>query len=167
MIIAQLNVSLIVTALVGVGLSQVCPQHGEHISVQTRPALRVLQFSLQATLQPQLIIYSTLYASVAVLPASHSTTTTDKLQYPVCCCSMDSCNKDNERSVISQHYCSAKADDKIDIVEASSELDGIIVILGGFRWIHNLKMSGTIEHICSLDMLMPEHYAHIFSQQHP
>ena len=29
---------------------------------------------------------------------------------------------------------SAKAD---DIVEASSELDGIIVILGGFRWIHN------------------------------
>ena len=29
---------------------------------------------------------------------------------------------------------SAKAD---DIVEASSELDGTIVILGGFRWIHN------------------------------
>ena len=23
------------------------------------------------------------------------------------------------------------------IVEASSELDGIIIILGGFRWIHN------------------------------
>ena len=65
-----------------------------------------------------------------------------------------------------------------DIVEASSELDGIIVILGGFRWIHNerylalntferLLMLHTSEHNCSVDMLMPEHCAHIFSQQHP
>ena len=33
-----------------------------------------------------------------------------------------------------------------------------------------LLMLHTIEHniiICSVDMLMSEHYAHIFSQQHP
>ena len=40
--IAQLNVSLIVTSLVGVKFSQVCPQHDEHITVQTRPVLREL-----------------------------------------------------------------------------------------------------------------------------
>ena len=108
-IIAQLKLSLIVTALVGVGFSQMCPQ-------QTRPALRELQFSLQVTLQSQLIIYSTLYAAAAW-----------------------------------------KAD---DIVEASSELDGIIIILGGFRCIHNerymdmntferLLMLHTIEHMLS------------------
>ncbi len=42
---------------------------------------------------------------------------------------------------------SAKAD---DIVEASSELDGIIVILGGFRWIHNeryLDMNSLMDEI--------------------
>ena len=39
-IIAQLNLSLIVTALIGVELSQVCLQHDEHIAVQTRPVLR-------------------------------------------------------------------------------------------------------------------------------
>ena len=69
---------------------------------------------------------------------------------------------------------SAKAD---DIVDASSELDGIIVILDGFRWIDNeryldmntferLLMLHTIEHN-TVNMIMPEHYAHIFSQQHP
>ena len=42
---------------------------------------------------------------------------------------------------------SAKAD---DIAEASSELDGVIVILGGFRWIHNeryLDMNSLIDDI--------------------
>ncbi len=63
MIIAQLNVSLIVTAYIGVKFSQVCPQHDEHIAVQTRSVLREFHFSLQATLQPQLIIYSTLSAA--------------------------------------------------------------------------------------------------------
>ena len=55
-VLAQLIVSLIATALIGVKFSQVCPQHDDHIAVQTRPALPELQFSLQATLQPQLII---------------------------------------------------------------------------------------------------------------
>ena len=55
-IIAQLIVSLIATALIGVKFSQVCPQHDDHIAVQTRPELPELHFSLQATLQPQLII---------------------------------------------------------------------------------------------------------------
>ena len=133
-------------------------QHDEHIAVQTRPAVQEFHFSRQATLQPQLIIYST---------------------YPVCGCSMDSCNKRQRAiSYFPALLLSAKAD---DIVEASSKLYGIIVILGGFRWIHNeryldvntferLLMPHTIEHyynICSVDMLMPEHYAHIFSQQHP
>ena len=147
MIIAQLNLSLIVTALIGVEFSQVCPQHDEHIAVPTRPAVQELHFSRQATLQPQLIIYSTLQRAISYFPAL---------------------------------LLSAKAD---DIVEASSKLDGIIVILGGFRWIHNERyldvntfeiqlMPHTIEHyyniiLCSVDMLMPEHYAHIFSQQHP
>ena len=68
---------------------------------------------------------------------------------------MDSCNK--QQRTISDFpalLLSAKAD---DIVEASSELDGIIVILGGFPWIHNeryldmnaferLLMLHTIEH---------------------
>ena len=58
-ITAQLYLSLIVTALVGVEFSQLCPQPGEYIAVQTRPELRELQFSLQDTLQ-QLMIYSTL-----------------------------------------------------------------------------------------------------------
>ena len=58
-IIAKLYLSQIVTALVGVEFSQLCPQPGEHIAVQTRPALREFQFSLLATLQ-QLTIYSTL-----------------------------------------------------------------------------------------------------------
>ena len=49
-IIAQLIVSLIATALIGVKFSQVCPQDDEHIAVQTRPALPELHFSLQATL---------------------------------------------------------------------------------------------------------------------
>ena len=40
MIIAQLNLSLIVTALIGVEFSQVCPQHDEHIAMQTGPADR-------------------------------------------------------------------------------------------------------------------------------
>ena len=110
-IIAQLYLSLIVTALVGVEFSQLCPQHGEHIAVQTRPALRELQFSLQATLQPQLLIYSTLRLQHGQLKQA----TTSHLFFPAL-------------------LLSAKAD---DIVEASSELDGIIVILGGFRWIHN------------------------------
>ena len=116
---------------------------------------------------------------VPFLPASDSTNTTDNLQYPVCGCSMDSCNK-RQRAIsdFPSLLLSAKAD---DIADASSELDGIIVILGGFRWIHNeryldmntferLLMLHTIEHniiICSVDMLMSEHYAHIFSQQHP
>ena len=42
---------------------------------------------------------------------------------------------------------SAKGD---DIVEASSELDGIIVILGGFRWINNeryLDMNSLMDEI--------------------
>ena len=51
-IIAQLNLSLIATALIGVKFSQVCPQDDDHIAVQTRPALPELHFSLQATLQP-------------------------------------------------------------------------------------------------------------------
>ena len=92
---------------------------------------------------------------------------------------MDSCNK-RQRAIsdFPALLLSAKADDS---VEASSKLDGIIVILGGFRWIHNeryldvntferLLMPHTIEHyynICSVDMVMPEHYAHIFSQQNP
>ena len=38
-IIGQLNLSLVVTALIGVKFWQVCPQHDEHIAVQTRPAL--------------------------------------------------------------------------------------------------------------------------------
>ena len=110
-IITQLHLSLIVTALIGVEFSQVFPQHDEHIAVQTRPA------------------------GVAFLPASHSTTTTDNLEYSVCGCSMDSCNK-RQRAIsdFPALLLSAKAD---DIVEASSKLDGIIVILGGFRWIHN------------------------------
>ena len=83
-IIAQLNLSLIVTSLVGVEFSQVCPQHDEHITVQTRPAVQELHFSRQATLQPQLIIYSTLYAAAAWTVAI----------------------SDNEPSVISQPYCS-------------------------------------------------------------
>ena len=92
---------------------------------------------------------------------------------------MDSCSK-RQRAIsdFPALLLSAKAD---DIVEASSKLYGIIVILGGFRWIHHeryldvntferLLMPHTIEYyynICSVDMLMPEHYAHIFSQQHP
>ena len=51
---------------------------------------------------------------------------------------------------------SAKAD---DIVEASSELDGIIVILGGFRWIHNERYldMNTFERLLMLHTI--EHYA--------
>ena len=69
---------------------------------------------------------------------------------------MDSCNK-RQRAIsdFPALLLSAKAD---DIVEASSELDGIIVILGGFRWIHGkryldmntferLLMLHTIEHM--------------------
>ena len=47
---AQLYFSLIVTTLIGVDFSQVCPQQDEHIAVQKRPAVRELHFSLQATL---------------------------------------------------------------------------------------------------------------------
>ena len=68
----------------------------------------------------------------------------------------------------------AKAD---DIVEASSELDDIIVILGGFRWINNerhLDMN-TFERLLilhTIDHMLSGHayaraLAHIFSQQHP
>ena len=132
-IIAKLYLSLIVTALVGVEFSQLCPQPGEHVAVQTRPALRELQFSLQATLQ-QLI-----------------------MSVP-CGCSMESCNKRQRAiSYFPALLLSAKAD---DIVDASSELDGNIIILGGFRWIHNerymdmntferLLMPHTIEHMLS------------------
>ena len=77
---------------------------------------------------------------------------------------MDNCNK-RQRAISNfpALLLSAKAD---DIVEASSELDGIIVILGGFRWIHNeryldmniferLLMLHAIEHIIwSVDMLI-------------
>ena len=51
---------------------------------------------------------------------------------------------------------SAKAD---DIVEASSELEGIIVILGGFRWIHNERYldMNTFERLLMLHTI--EHYA--------
>ena len=68
---------------------------------------------------------------------------------------MDSCNKRQRPiSYFPALLLSAKAD---DIVDASSELDGIIIILGGFRWIHNerymdmntferLLMPHTIEH---------------------
>ena len=73
---------------------------------------------------------------------------------------MDSCNKrQRATSDLPARLLSAKADDN-HIVEASSELDGIIAILGGFRWIHNeryldvntferLLMLHTIEHMLS------------------
>ena len=57
-IIAQLNVSLIVTALIGVEFSQVCPQHDEHIIIVC-------------------CANEACSAGVAFLPASHSTTTTN------------------------------------------------------------------------------------------
>ena len=52
---------------------------------------------------------------------------------------------------------SAKAD---DIVEASSEIDGIIVILGSFRWIHNeqyLDMN-TFERLLMLHTIQHKYY---------
>ena len=90
---------------------------------------------------------------------------------------MDSCNKRQRAiSYFPALLLSAKA---VDIVDASSELDGIIIILGGFRWIHNERYMdmNTFERLLmppppppyhrAVDMLMSEHYAHIFSQQHP
>ena len=72
---------------------------------------------------------------VAFLPSSQSTTTTDNLQYPVCSCCMDSFNmRQHAISDLPALLLSARAD---DIVEDSPELDGIIVRLHGFRWIHN------------------------------
>ncbi len=108
--------------------------------------LQELHFSRQATLQPQLIIYSTLSVAAA---------------WTVAIC-------DNKPSVIYQPYCSQLK--LMIIVEASSELDGIIFILGGFRWIHNeryLDLLHSIEHIMLSGHAYARHYAHIFSHQNP
>ena len=71
---------------------------------------------------------------------------------------MDSCNKRQRAiSYFPALLLSAKAD---DIVHASSELDGIIIILGGFRWIHNERYMdmNTFERL-----LMPHTMEHMFS----
>ena len=71
---------------------------------------------------------------------------------------MDSCNKRQRAiSYFPALLLSAKAD---DIVDASSELDGIIIILGGFRWIRNERYMdmNTFERL-----LMPHTIEHMFS----
>ena len=143
MIITQLNVSLIATALIGVKFSQVCPQHDEHIAVQTRPALPELHFSLQATQQPQLIIYSTRYAAAAWTVAI----------------------SDNEQSVISQPNCSLLKRiilwrlHQNQMASSSYLVVSVGFIMSGI-WIMNtferLLMFHTIEHY---DMLSGHAYA--------
>ncbi len=72
---------------------------------------------------------------------------------------MDRCNK-RQRAIrdFSALLLSAKAD---DIVEASSELDGTIVILGGFRWIHNERYldMNTFESLLMLHTIEHNNYA--------